>query len=113
MWAGDRLPLPSTPVYAKICSVSNNRLGAVYSSLYPFWTARATAAAQSHSSRRDSYSIIMHDHATYNVCINDFTSSPDQLLDMVLRYGADGGNDFDLVIRCVQGIMEQHWSTER
>ncbi|KAF9228244.1 hypothetical protein BS17DRAFT_877588 [Gyrodon lividus] len=113
MWCADRRPLPSTPVYAKICSQSDNRLGAVYSSLYSFWTARATAIAQSHLSRRDSYSIIMHDHLTYDVCINDFTSTPDQLLDMMLPYLADGGNDFDLVIRRAQGVMEQSWSTER
>ncbi|KAF9233644.1 hypothetical protein BU15DRAFT_90252 [Melanogaster broomeanus] len=109
----DRLPLPNTPVYAKICSRSNNRLGAVYSSLYSFWRARATAAAHSHSPRRDSYSIIMHNYEAYNVCINDFTSSLDQLLDMVLRYGADGGTNFDFAIRRAQQVMEQNWSTAR
>ncbi|KIJ61776.1 hypothetical protein HYDPIDRAFT_115606 [Hydnomerulius pinastri MD-312] len=109
----DRQPLPSTPVYAKICARSNNRLGAVYSSLYSFWTARATASAHSHASRRDSYSVIMHDDKQAIVCVNDFTSSPDQLLDMVLPYIACGGNDFDGVIRCAQATMEQNWSTER
>ncbi|KAH7882014.1 hypothetical protein F5I97DRAFT_1939518 [Phlebopus sp. FC_14] len=115
MYCTDRQPLANIPVaaYDKIRARSNNRVGAVLSSLYSFWTARAAASAHSRVSRRDAYSIIMHDHATDIVCTNDFTSTPDQLLDMCLPYGARGDNDFDLVIRVAQNVMEQHWSTER
>jgi len=47
------------------------------------------------------------------VFVNDFTSSPDQLLDAVLRYRAAGGTDFTAAIKHTQTVMEQNWSTER
>ncbi len=49
----DRVPLVDGPVAARIRQRACNRLGAVYSALYSFWTARhATIAAGSQSSNR-------------------------------------------------------------
>jgi len=50
--------------------------------------------ATSESVRRDGYSIILFNHSTSNVVTNDFTSSPDQLLDAVLDYGPGGSTNF-------------------
>lgn len=117
MAARDRLPLRNTPVTALIASRSNNRLGAVYSALHAFWVSRQSALSpngqQAAGNRRDAYSIVLFDHAVYNVISNDFTSSPQTLLDSVLRYGDGGGTSFTLALRAAQSVMQQHWSTER
>ena len=81
----DKRPLGNTPATARIASVADNRLGAAYSALYSFWTARS--AATNHSSarvRRDAYSIVLFDRSPHEVLCNDFTSSPDELLDACL-----------------------------
>ncbi|KAF9218569.1 hypothetical protein BS17DRAFT_720337 [Gyrodon lividus] len=109
----DRKPLANTPVTARISARSDDRFGAVLSSLYSFWTARATAIASSHANRRDSYSVILFNHALETPIINDFTSAPDQLLDTLLPFEADGGTNFTTAIGQAQAIMEQSWSTER
>jgi hypothetical protein len=52
----DRHPLTGTPVTAQIVRRSNNRLGAVYSSLYAFWASRnAAVEGQAVAARRDAY----------------------------------------------------------
>ncbi|KAG1809694.1 uncharacterized protein BJ212DRAFT_1484392 [Suillus subaureus] len=78
-----------------------------------FWSARAAAIGGQQAARRDSYSVILFDHSVTNAFVNDFVSSPDQLLDAVLRYDADGGTNFTAAIQRAQSVMEQHWSTER
>ncbi|KAI6101021.1 hypothetical protein EDD16DRAFT_1844403 [Pisolithus croceorrhizus] len=110
----DRRPLPNTPASARICARSDNRIGAVVSSLFSFWSARAAAIGSGgNAGRRDAYSVILFHHETLNVIENDLTSSPDQLLDMLLPHQADGGTNFAAAIIAAQGVMERHWSTER
>jgi hypothetical protein len=116
MSSTDRRPLPDTPVTIQIERVANNRLGAVYSALHGFWSARHTAITanrQGVGARRDAYSVILFDVTTTQVLTNDFTSSPDDLLGAVLRYRAGGGTNFANALRTGQAVMEQSWSTER
>ncbi|KAI6027001.1 hypothetical protein EDC04DRAFT_213063 [Pisolithus marmoratus] len=110
----DKRPLPNTPASERISAHSNNRFGAVLSSLYGFWYARsATIGSSPSASRRDAYSVILFDSHVMPVIENDFTSNPDQLLDAVLPYTASGGTNFTAAIAEAAGIMERHWSTER
>ncbi|KAG2136636.1 hypothetical protein DEU56DRAFT_857679 [Suillus clintonianus] len=109
----DRQPLRNTPASDKIIQSSNNRFGAVLSSLYSFWSARAAAVAGQQAARRDSYSVILFDQSVVEAVVNDFSSSPDQLLDAVLRYQTSAGTNFTAAIKRAQSVMERHWSTER
>ncbi|KAF8548833.1 hypothetical protein OG21DRAFT_1489038 [Imleria badia] len=113
MGTTDRQPLPNTPATARISAFSNDRYGAVLSSLHSFWTARATAIASSNASRRDAYSVILFDDAVETPIVNDFTSTPDQLLDVLLGFGTGGCTNFSLAIQETQAIMECTWSTAR
>ena len=116
MGCEDRRPLPNTPAVDRIAQSSNNRLGAVLSALYGFWGARhaaTTAGQRAALARRDSYSVIMFDHTISRGPINDFTSSPDDLLNAVLQFPADGGTNFELALTEAQAVMEQNWSNER
>ena len=118
MSCDDRRPLPNTPAYARIIATANDRFGAVLSSLFSFWSARAAAIARScgHATRRDAYSVILFHHEAETAIENDFTSSLDQLLDALLPLpymAADGGTDFTAAITHAQGVMERNWSMER
>jgi hypothetical protein len=116
MSSTDRGPLANAPMTNRIVQYSNNRLGAVYSALYSFWSARhaaVTAGRQTTGARRDAYSVILFDHTTTPILTNDFTSTPDQLLDAVLAHGIAGGTNFSEALRAGRTIMEQNWSTER
>ena len=117
MSSSDRRPLANTPVSARISRSCNNRLGAVYSALYSFWSARnaatTTAGQQAVPARRDAYSLILFDHTMSTCLSNDFTSSPDQLLDAVLAYRAGGGTNFTQALRTAETVMERNFSTER
>jgi len=110
MIATDRLPLPGTPMTTHIARYANNRLGAVYSSLHAFWTARSAVAS---SSRRDAYTAIFHDAIMTTCFANDFTSTPDQMLQRLLPTSAGGSNDFDGALKAAQAAMERFWSAER
>ncbi|KAH8977527.1 hypothetical protein EDB86DRAFT_3067749 [Lactarius hatsudake] len=48
-----------------------------------------------------------------NVVVNDFTSSPDQLLDIVLNEQTEWGTDFAAALQAGQEVMADNWSTER
>jgi len=112
----DRRPLPNAPMSNQIRQSANNRLGAVYSSLYSFWSARhvdTTANRQNIGARRDAYSVILFDAAATQVITNDFTRSPDELLDIVLRSRTGGGTNFVAALQTGQAVMERNWSTER
>src|SRR5258708_5752889 len=114
----DRLPLADAPATNRIRRKANNRLGAVYSALYGFWSARHAAVTSGSGNettgvRRDAYSVIMFESTAKNVVVNDFTSSPDDLLDIVLKTRADGGTNFAMALRTSQAVMVDHWSTER
>lgn len=112
MDGGDRRPLSGTPVTNLIARSHNNRIGAVYSSLYTFWNARHSAINGA-GNRRDAYSVILFDDTGYAPVTNNFTSTPDELLNLVLPHGARGGTDYDLALRQVQTCMTNNWSTER
>jgi hypothetical protein len=145
----DCRPLGEGPAAKRIQDVANNRLGAVYSALYNFWSARdaavaagkRTLGAQRRSdsvyfalynlylrsgrsasatrdkdpvfTRRDSYSVILFDYWPQTPLVNDVTSSPDQLLEIVLRHLPNGGTEFSNALRKAQDIMEDNWSEER
>jgi len=112
----DRRPLPDAPMTNQIRQYANNRLGAVYSSLYSFWSARhvaTTLSRQNVGARRDAYSVIFFDTAATQVLTNDFMSSPDELLGVVLRTRAGGNTNFAVALRAGQAVIEQNWSTER
>jgi len=114
----DRRPLANAPATNRIRQLANNRLGAVYSALYSFWSARHAATTPGRQTtgigvRRDAYSVILFNEATTRVLTNDFMSSPDQLLDAVLSSQAYGGTNFSGALRVSQAVMEENWSTER
>ena len=116
MGSTDICPRPRAEMTELIQQTANNRLGAVYSVLYDFWSSRHHALAagrQAIGARRDAYSIILFDEATTHVLTNDFTRTPDQLLAAVLRHQTGGGTDFTVALRAGQSVMEQNWSTER
>jgi hypothetical protein len=109
----DRRPLPSTPATPRISARSNNRYGAVLSSLHGFWTAREAAITSSNAVRRDAYSVVLFNSGASAPVVNDFASTPDQLLGTLLGFNTSGGTNFSLAIQQAQAIMEQSWSTER
>ncbi|KAG6331499.1 hypothetical protein ID866_7590 [Astraeus odoratus] len=114
MYSGDRKPLQNHPASARIAAYSNNRFGAVLSSLFSFWSARATAIGSNvNAARRDAYSVILFNHNVAAVLENDFTSNPDQLLDILLPHDADGGTNFTSAVTEAQAVLERNWSTER
>lgn len=116
MSSNDRRPLANAPATDRIRGVVDNRLGAVYSALYSFWSARHAAMAsgqQTIEARRDAYSVILFNAATKNVLVNDFRSSPDQLLDIVLNEQTARGTNIAAAIKASQEVMVDNWSTER
>jgi hypothetical protein len=150
MASDDRKPLADGPAAERIRDRSNNRLGAVYSALYSFWTARHAAVTAGQRTlgtqrrlysalssilpgtrnaavrnvdvtrgqepgftRRDAYSVILFDDSTRTALDNDVTSSPDQLLDIMLSHYANGGTNFSNALRAAQTTMVQNWSSER
>lgn len=116
MTSRDRRPLADAPAADLIREHADNRLGAVYSALYSFWSARhtaITAGQQGSSARHDAYSVVLFSDQTTNVLVNDFTSTPDQLLGVVLEEQPSRGTNFSEALGAARAIMEQHWSTER
>lgn len=112
----DRQPLANAPATYRIVQQANNRLGAVYSALHNFWSARhaaITRGQQTSSTRRDAYSVILFDRSISYVVTNDFISSPDQLLDAILTYQTGGGTNFTKALRSTRLVMEKYFSTER
>ena len=107
----DRKPLPNTPVTARIAARSNNRFGAVLSSLYGFWSARA--AATTSEGRRDAYSVILFGSRAATVIEHDFEKSPDQLLNELLAHSGSAGTNFTAAVVQAQTVMEKNWSNER
>jgi len=112
----DRRPLPDAPTANLIRQHANNRLGAVYSALHSFWSARhaaITTGQQGAGARRDAYSVVLFCERITNVLVNDFTRTPDQLLDTVLAEQPSWGTDFSEALEAGRAIMEENWSTER
>ena len=116
MSRNDRRPLADAPMANQIRRSADNRLGAVYAALYSFWSSRhvaVTANRQAVGARRDAYSVILFNEGATQVLTNDFTSTPDQLLDTVLPQKASLGTNFKAALQTSQNVMEQNWSTER
>jgi len=112
----DRCPLVDAPMANQIRRSANNRLGAVYSALYSFWSSRhvaVTANRQAIGARRDAYSVILFNEEATPVLTNDFTSTPDQLLSTILHQKAFWGTNFKAALQTSRSVMEQNWSTER
>ena len=113
----DLRPLENSPSTARISPYNNNRLGAVYSSLHRFWVSRqATLNAVGQNvavTRRDAYSTILFQSSTTTCISNDFTRSPDDLLDGIVSYRAGGGSNYTGALAAAQSLMVQHWSNER
>jgi hypothetical protein len=104
----DRQPPHDSPVYGKIRSRMNNRLGAVYSALYSFLSARQTAGHQ-----RDANTIILHAENTQTVCENDSTRSPAELLDLLLPNVPNGGNSFNKALKAADRAISTWWDDTR
>ncbi|KAG1768958.1 hypothetical protein EDD22DRAFT_843764 [Suillus occidentalis] len=68
-------PLPNTPASDRITQRSDNRFGAVLSSLYYFWSARAAAIGAQQGARRDSYSVILFNTSTTNAILMEAPAS--------------------------------------
>ena len=112
----DRQPLPNSAGIKQIVPTANNRLGAVFSALYSFWLA--FQAEVDHNSpldggRGDAYSLIFFNHEPSTSIENDFTSTPDGLLTVALRFKADGDKNFTTALERTQNVMNTHWSKER
>jgi len=127
MYGTDLQPLSEGPAAERIQRVANNRLGAVYSALYSFWSARHAAVAaglralstqprgqEPYFTRRDSYSVLHFADSAITVLTHDVASSPDQLLDAVLL-GEDAGvgTNFATALRAAEDVMVRNWNTER
>jgi hypothetical protein len=113
----DRGPLADAPMTSQIRRIANNRLGAIYSALHGFWSARHAAVTVGRQSgvgaRRDAYSVILFDSTTRSILTNDFTSTPDQLLNAMLAYQTGSGTNFSEALRAGGAVTEQNWSTKR
>jgi hypothetical protein len=94
----------------------SNRLGAVYSALHSFWSARRAAVTvdrRTAGARRDAYSVILFNSKTTPILANDITSTPDELSNAVRRHQAFGGRDFSGALQEGRAIMEQNWNAQR
>ena len=115
MKCSDRRPLPGTPVTYRIARHLDNRLGAVYSALYSFWSSRQSAfnVQGQRGTRSDAYSILLFDGSAECAVVNDFNSAPEELLDLLLSKRCGHGTSFTLALRTAETVMCQNWSTER
>ena len=113
----DQPPLPNAPGANRIIPKTNNRLGAVFSSLCSFWIAHQATfdrnAQPGDRSRKDAYSLILFDSEPTTCIENDFTSSPEELLTTILDHGAGGGTDFTRALKKAHEVMISYWSDER
>ncbi|KIO19086.1 hypothetical protein M407DRAFT_83261 [Tulasnella calospora MUT 4182] len=110
MGGRDRIPLPGQPVTATISQHNNNRFGAVLSAVYGFWISRGSG---NQGGRRDAYSVILFESSAQVQFANDLNSTPDQLLNSIVRERIRGGTNFNGALLAAQTTMETHWSTER
>ncbi|KAF8270147.1 hypothetical protein EI94DRAFT_1723596, partial [Lactarius quietus] len=113
MSCADQPPLPNAPGANRIKSKANNRLGAVFSSLYGFWIARQATFDRIAQSRKDAYSLIFFDSEATTCIENDFTSSPEQLLTTILQHEAGGNTNFTRALKRAHDVMISYWSSER
>ncbi|KAF8549818.1 hypothetical protein OG21DRAFT_542691 [Imleria badia] len=105
----DKKPLENSPVSERIRSRMNNRLGAVYSALYSFWSTRQAAVGH----QRDANTIILHAQDAQFVCENDTTRSPTELVDILLPNAPKGGNCFDKALKAADIAISTCWDDAR
>lgn len=111
MGHNDRSALPGTPVTGIISRTRPNRLGAVCSSLWSFWTAQQNALAG--AARADAYTVIVFNDSAQIVLENDSTRSPDDLLSFVMEYRTRGGTNYEAALLLAKDAMTRHWNPER
>ena len=109
----DFRPLEDAPISQRIQAVADNRLGAIYSALYGFWSARANAIATIGATRGDAYSVILSGQCPVVVLSGDLTMSPDDMLNSVLAYGPSGRLWPSDPLVAVESVMVQHWNVSR
>ncbi|KAF8549816.1 hypothetical protein OG21DRAFT_1447416 [Imleria badia] len=109
MSKNDRKPLGNSPVCGRLRSRMNNRLGAVYSALYSFWSARQAAVGH----QRDTNTVILHAQDAQSVCENDSTRSPMELLELLLPNAPKGGNCFDKALKAADVAISKCWDDAR
>ena len=114
MGSSDRGPVEDTPVTGIIEAQHNNRLGAVYSSLYAFWLARSiNSGAAGIADERDAYSVILFNHYA-SICLeNDHTSTPEELLNLLLPHRVHGFTDYSPALEQARSIMSDNWVDNR
>jgi hypothetical protein len=112
MGMGDRQPLRDTPVTARLVENHNNRLGAVFSSLHSFWTARQATFTNT-ARGRDAYTVILFDENVTPSIINDSTSTPDALLAKLLPQRPQWRTNFQSCLDSARDRMRQTWSADR
>jgi hypothetical protein len=108
----DRQPLRNTPVTAKLMKNHNNRLGAVFSSLHSFWTARQATFTNT-AQGRDAYTVILFDENVTPSIINNSTSTPNDLLTKLLPQRPRWGTNFQSCLDSARDRMRQAWSADR
>ncbi|KAG9090109.1 hypothetical protein FRC06_001223 [Ceratobasidium sp. 370] len=112
MYSSDRMPLPNTPISARLTASCNNRYGAVLSALYSFLLSREAAATSSSiQARQDAYSVITFDDSATTRVANDFTSTTAQLINQLLSQSGGGTNFHQALVRA-QSLIERHWSSD-
>lgn len=112
MTSTDFLPLPNRPNADLIIRHSNNRLGAVFSSLHAFWVSRSSALhrVRGTAGRKDAYSVIFFDDSA-TICLqNDTDSTPEQLLRSMLGYTAGGWTNSVAALATAETVMRNCWS---
>lgn len=106
----DKRPLQGTPVTNRIMRSAPNRFGAVFSAVYAFWASRHGAGT---AVRRDAYSVVLFDRHPTTWIENDLTSTPEQLLDILLAAPISRGTNFGRALQHARTVMETHWNNGR
>lgn len=117
MSSSHRLPWTCCPLLTpnRIQENADSRLKVVHLVLYSFWSVRHWhASQQANCARRDACNIILFHISTKNAMITDFTSTPDQLLDIIRKDDhVEGDANFMVSLQASQAIIIDNWSTER
>ncbi|ETW76252.1 hypothetical protein HETIRDRAFT_329423 [Heterobasidion irregulare TC 32-1] len=113
MTCSDRRPLLDTPSSTLIRQRADNRYGAALSSLYSFLAARRSLIRSATGARNDAYSVVTFSSSARTRVTNDFSSTPDQLLSLLLTQEEAGGTNFDAALKEAQQTMQSSFSSER
>lgn len=112
----DIQPPPNSAGIERIKHTANNRLGAVFSSLFSFWTERQAEVNRNSimgGVRKDAYSLIFFNHEQSTPIEYNFTSSPDELLIAALEFNTHGRANFSSALERAKKVMASHWNTKR